>query len=265
MSISIKDVVAITGTPGLHKIVKTDDKAIIVESIDEKQKRQMVRGNMMASKIMDVSIYTTDDSEPLVNVLKSIQEKFGGELPITKKSSKNELMNFLREVLPNFDDERVYPSNIKKLVSWYEIIHKYDIDLNTEADEEKIDTEDSETAQEKSEPKSEKDHKADESDSIKKEKASKAHTDKKKADKTKETEQKQEKKEGKPEKEAKSEEKSDTSQKKDKVKTKTPKEKEKDDKDSNHMTEKIQKKSTTNTDNNKKKSAKKTKENPGNQ
>ncbi len=132
MSISIKDVVAITGVPGLHQIIKADDKAIIVESIDELKKRQMVRGNMMASKIMDVSIYTLEDSEPLVNVLKNIKEKFDAELPVDKKSSKKELFKFLKEVLPNFDEERVYPSNIKKLVSWYKIIHKYEVILDVD-------------------------------------------------------------------------------------------------------------------------------------
>jgi len=261
MSISIKDVVAITGTPGLHKIIKADDKAIIVESIDEKQKRPMVRGNMLASKIMDVSIYTTEDSEPLVNVLKSIQEKFGGELPVTKKSSKNELVNFLREVLPNFDEERVYPSNIKKLVSWYEIIHTYDIDLNTDKEDD-TPLEDSEAGNEKPESDLEKNPKADEDNSIKKDETIKASTDQKKTDEPKAPEPKQKKTEEKPEKRTKSKEKSESSPKEDKAKTNTTKKKEKQDKE----TEKTQKKSSTNSNSSNKKStgkAPKNKDNPG--
>lgn len=136
MSIAIKDVVALTGVPGLHQVVKADDKAIIVESMDEKKKRQLVKGNMMVSKLVDVSIYTDDDSEPLVNVLKAVEEKYGDELPVTKKSSNDELLDFLEGVLPAFDRERVYASNVKKMISWYGILRKNEVVMELEAEEE---------------------------------------------------------------------------------------------------------------------------------
>jgi hypothetical protein len=136
MSINIKDVVSLTGVSGLFQIVKSDDRAIIVESIDERKKRQMIRGNMMVSKLLDISIYTQDESEPLLTILQNIQEKFGTELPVNKKSSKDELMSFLEEVLPDYDKDRVYPSNVKKLIGWYDIISAYNIDLTVETEEE---------------------------------------------------------------------------------------------------------------------------------
>lgn len=132
MSTPIKDVVSITGAPGLYRVVKADDKAIVVESMDAQKKRQLVRGNMMVSKLMDVSIYTDTESEPLVRVLQAIQEKYGDELPISKKSSNEDLMAFLYSVLPNFDEEKVYPSNVKKLIAWYKIIQEQDVDLRLE-------------------------------------------------------------------------------------------------------------------------------------
>ncbi len=147
MRINIKDVVSLTGISGLFQIVKSDDRAIIVESIDEKKKRQMIRGNMMVSKLMDISIYTNDESEPLLTILQNIHEKYGSELPVTKKSSKDELMDFLGEVLPDYDKERVYPSNVKKILGWYEVIATYDIDLTVE--EEKEETEEGAEATEK--------------------------------------------------------------------------------------------------------------------
>lgn len=128
MSIPIKDVVSLTGVPGLFKIIKADDKAIIVESLDDRKKRQIVKGNMMVSKLSDVSIYTDDESESVVNVLLSIKDKYEKKLPVTKKSSKNELMNFLAEVLPNYDREKVYPSNVKKLIHWYQILSEFELD-----------------------------------------------------------------------------------------------------------------------------------------
>ncbi len=135
MSIAFKDVVALTGAPGLYHIVKADDKAIVVESLDDKKKRQLVKGNMVVSKLVDVSIYAETDSEPLIHVLKAIQEKFGEELPVTKKSSKEELMAFLSEVMPNYDPERVYPSNVKKIISWYQVLLAFEIELELEEEE----------------------------------------------------------------------------------------------------------------------------------
>ena len=137
MSIAIKDVVAITGAPGLYKVLKADDKAIVIESMDDKKRRQLVKGNMMVTKLMDVSIYTNDDSEPLVTILQAIKEKYGSELPVTKKSSKDDLMGFLGELLPDYDDEKVYPSNVKKLISWYKILDAFEVDLTIEEEDEK--------------------------------------------------------------------------------------------------------------------------------
>jgi len=136
MSIEIKDIVSLTGIPGLHRIVKADDRAIIVESMDARKRRQMVRGNMMASKLTDVSIYTKDESEPLVNIIKAISEKYGDDLPVTKKSKNDELMDFLYSVLPDMDEERVYPSNVKKLLGWYKVIRAFEVDLTWEPETE---------------------------------------------------------------------------------------------------------------------------------
>ena len=113
MSVSINDVVAITGQPGLYVMLKSNDNAIVVESLDSKRRRQLVKGNMMVSKLTDVSIYTEEDSEPLPTVLQEMNKQFGTELPVSKKSSNDELMEFLAKVLPSFDYEKVYPSNVK--------------------------------------------------------------------------------------------------------------------------------------------------------
>ncbi|MEL6696469.1 MAG: DUF5606 domain-containing protein [Bacteroidota bacterium] len=137
MSVAFKDIVAVTGSPGLYQIVKADDRAIVVESLDGRKKRQLIKGNMVVSKLTDVSIYTKTDSEPLVTIFKSIHEQFGSELPVEKKSSKNELMGFLGKVLPDFDEERVYPSNVKKLISWYHIMLGLGVEFVVEDEEEK--------------------------------------------------------------------------------------------------------------------------------
>ena len=156
MSIGIKDVVAITGSPGLYQILKADDKAIVIESMDNKKRRQLVKGNMMVTKLVDVSIYTEDDSEPLVNVLTAVKEKYGSDLPVSKKSSNDELMDFLREVLPTLDDEKVYPSNVKKLISWYKILEEFEVDLTIEEEEDEASSEEKTEEKKEEKPKAEK-------------------------------------------------------------------------------------------------------------
>ena len=123
MAIKLSEVVSLTGIPGLHKIIKADSKNVILESLDASKKRQMVRANMMVSKLTEISMYTENDgNEELINIFNSIQTKYGNDLPVNKKSSNDELMAFLEEVLPNYEKGKVYPSNVKKLVQWYEIL-----------------------------------------------------------------------------------------------------------------------------------------------
>jgi len=130
MVIEYKDVLSISGVPGLHRIIKSDDRVIIVESIDGKKKKRRIKGSMLVSKLSDISMYTDDgDSEMLLAVFQGMAEKYGDDLPVTKKSKNAELLDFLGNVLPNYDTERVYASNVKKLLSWYKVLRSYNIAL----------------------------------------------------------------------------------------------------------------------------------------
>jgi hypothetical protein len=165
MQIEITDVVALSGKPGLFRIVKTDDKSIIVESLDEQARRQMVKGNMMPSKISDISIYTTtaEESENLVTVFAAIKEKYGNALPISKKSSNDELMGFLAEILPEYDTERVYPSNVKKLIAWYNILTGFEVEfVLPEPEDEEGDDSETDEAEDEDEENDKEDNKAEE-------------------------------------------------------------------------------------------------------
>lgn len=133
MAIKLSEVVSLTGIPGLHKIIKADSKNVILESLDASKKRQMVRANMMVSKLTEISMYTENDgNEELINIFNSIQTKYGNDLPVNKKSSNDELMVFLEEVLPNYEKGKVYPSNVKKLVQWYEILAANEVSFEKE-------------------------------------------------------------------------------------------------------------------------------------
>lgn len=145
----LNDVVTLSGFPGLYKVVKADTRAVIIEALDASKKRQRVSANLMVSKLSDISIYTeNDESEGLVTVLKNIKEKYGDATPVNKKSSNEELMNFLGEVLPQYDKEKVYASNVKKLVQWYAILIENAVEFEVEKEATAEETAETETTTE---------------------------------------------------------------------------------------------------------------------
>lgn len=109
---------------------------IIVEAIDETKKRFPIQGVDKIVSLGDISIYTTGDDIPLSKVLESVKNKENGE-PLSfdvKAATQEDLNNYFAEVLPEYDRERVYTTNIRKLLSWYNILVKNGItDFESEA------------------------------------------------------------------------------------------------------------------------------------
>ena len=127
--------VAVSGKPGLYEIISQTKGGIIVQSLVDK-KRLPINAMHNVSVLNDIAIYTHDDEIPLRNIFKTISEK--GIQVISHKESNDKLISFFNEVLPNYDEERVYPSNIKKVVQWYNILAtaKFDFSLIKEDSEE---------------------------------------------------------------------------------------------------------------------------------
>lgn len=123
----LKEIASISGKPGLYKIIKPTYNGVIVESLDAKKAKMAVGAAHRVSILQEVSIYTTDreGSVSLEEVLHQIYTQYQGDLSLNNKSSKEELENFLQEIVPNYDRERVYVSDMKKLVSWYNILCEY--------------------------------------------------------------------------------------------------------------------------------------------
>ncbi|HAI77455.1 MAG TPA: hypothetical protein DCM08_14585 [Microscillaceae bacterium] len=134
----LKEIASISGKQGLFKILKPTRAGVIVESLDDKRTKFVAGANSRVSVLKDVSIYTTDGegSAPLGEVLVKIKAKFQDKLPISSQSSAAEMNNFLAEVLPQYDPEKVYPSDIKKLANWYSVLLKYAPEVFEEPKEE---------------------------------------------------------------------------------------------------------------------------------
>jgi hypothetical protein len=123
---NLKDIIAISGEPGLFKFIAQGKNAIIVEHIETK-KRISAYSSAKISSLEDISIFTEDEDMPLGKVFDKIYEKENGGPSIDPKSEPAKLKNYFEEVLPQYAKERVYPSDIKKVVSWYNLLLSKDM------------------------------------------------------------------------------------------------------------------------------------------
>lgn len=120
----LKTILSISGKPGLYKLVSQGKNMLIVETISADKKRIPAYATDSIVSLGDIAIYTNDAEVPLAEVLEKIKEKYNGAVVEAniKKASQNQLFEYLGEVLPDFDRDRVYGSDIKKLFSWYNLL-----------------------------------------------------------------------------------------------------------------------------------------------
>ena len=117
----LKGLINITGKPGLFKVVSQNKKIIIVESLIDK-KRIPIHSNNQANLLEEIGIYTYEDVLSLSEVFKKIADKEKCQKSISHKLSSNELISYFRNILSNYDEEKVYVSDIKKVINWYNIL-----------------------------------------------------------------------------------------------------------------------------------------------
>ncbi len=135
----LKGILAISGKPGLYKMLSQSKNSIIVEGLDDK-KRFPVYAAHQISALEEISIYTETDDVALADVFKGLYEAVNGEAAISHKSSRNELEALFAKALPDYDRDRVYVSDIKKVIQWYNILHRNGLmvfDEEKEADDAK--------------------------------------------------------------------------------------------------------------------------------
>ncbi len=119
----LKTILSISGKPGLYKLVSRGKNMLIVESLADK-KRFPAYGNEKIISLGDIAMYTDAEDVPLNKILEAMKQKENGTAVTldTKKASSDELYTYLETVLPNYDRDRVHASDIKKLISWYNLL-----------------------------------------------------------------------------------------------------------------------------------------------
>jgi hypothetical protein len=122
----LKEIMSVSGHSGLFKFVSQGRNGIIVESFVDK-KRMFVSASQKVSALSDIAIFTEGEEVPLKDVMKNIHNLMPGEhAPDAKAASPDDLKQFMEKILPEYDRNRVYVSDIKKLVTWYNAL----LDLN---------------------------------------------------------------------------------------------------------------------------------------
>lgn len=123
----LREILSISGKPGLHKMVKQTNNGMIVESLDD-NKRFPVFAHDQISSLEEISIFTNTEDMPLKEVLQKMAEKHEqGPAINPKKTSSEALKEYFGEVVPQYDEDQVYVSHIKKIISWYNALQRNDL------------------------------------------------------------------------------------------------------------------------------------------
>lgn len=117
----LKDIISVPGTGGLHKVIGNNKSGFIVESLVD-GKRSMVSGTQRIMSLSDVAIYTTTEERPLREIFRKMHESEGGQLSLDPKADEKELRAFFKKIVPDYDEERVYASDIRKVLNWYRLL-----------------------------------------------------------------------------------------------------------------------------------------------
>lgn len=137
----LKKILSISGRSGLYKLISYGKNNLIVESLVD-GKRSPATARDKITSLGDIAIYTTDKEVPLGEVLTSVFKQHDGKAVDTATvKTPQQLAQFFKEVLPNYDEERVYNTDIKKLIAWYNVLVNAGITqfVATEQDQEKTD------------------------------------------------------------------------------------------------------------------------------
>ena len=119
----LKGILAISGQPGLYKVISEGKNNVVIESLLT-GKKSTAYADAKMSTLEDIAIYTSSEDVPLKKIFKKISDKENGGQAINAKASPEELKKYFEEVLPDYDKERVYGSDVKKVLSWYNLLHE---------------------------------------------------------------------------------------------------------------------------------------------
>lgn len=149
-TIQLKDILAISGKGGLFKFIAQVRNGIVVESLEDK-KRHVAPATARVSSLEDIAIFTVDEEVPLADIFYMIHEKSDGNETLSHKAPVEELKGQFKELVPEYDEERVYVSDIKKVFQWYNQLKQHQLLEVIDKEEDKEEGEEEDKSSEKTE------------------------------------------------------------------------------------------------------------------
>ena len=122
-NMNLEGIINVAGKAGLFKVISRSNNTVIIESLFDK-KRTPIYSHNQANLLEEIGIYTYDETTPLSEIFDIIASKENGAKCLTHKSDKNQLNEYFRSIVEDYDEERVYFSDIKKVIQWYNIMHE---------------------------------------------------------------------------------------------------------------------------------------------
>ena len=120
---NLEGIINVAGKPGLYKVVSQGNNTVIAESLADGKKTPLFSHNQ-SNMLEEIGIYTYDDTKPISEIFDAIAIKENKGQALSHKSSTNQLTDYFREILADYDEERVYISDIKKVIQWYNAMQK---------------------------------------------------------------------------------------------------------------------------------------------
>lgn len=121
MKVELEKIITVSGKPGLYKVISGGKNVVIAESLMDGQ-RHPIHSSQKVSTLSDISMFTTEEDIALREVFENAKTVFNGEVGPSHKSSGKEIREAMLKVLPNYDQERVYESDLKKFFQWYNLL-----------------------------------------------------------------------------------------------------------------------------------------------
>jgi len=144
----LKDILAISGKPGLYRLVSQTNKGIVVEALDTGVKT-MINNTYKVSALKDIAIFTETEEKPLEEVFNNIYKmENGSAASVSEKPNNDEIKSYFEKILPDYDRDRVYVSDMKKVIKWYNILQKHNLIQPAEEKEDKKDEKPEESKEE---------------------------------------------------------------------------------------------------------------------
>ena len=125
-TIQLKDILSISGKGGLFKFIAQARNGIVVESLED-GKRHVAPATARVSSLEDIAIFTQEEELPLADIFFKIHEQTEGKATLSHKASADELKSYFEELVPDYDEDRVYVSDIKKVVQWYNQLQRHEM------------------------------------------------------------------------------------------------------------------------------------------